>query len=223
MTTHPYISGSGNIAQMIGNLKRNFPASVTSETVKKFGLAPNNESYVINALQFIGVLDSESKRTDVGHKIFLQNENDFPSAFEELVRNAYTDLFETHGEDAWALDKGQLTTYFRTTDKTSEIIGGRQAAVFIMFRGLSGREQPSEKLPTSGTGTLLITRPKPQARKTKTVEQKNAEKAKTKGDEIIRRNDVAMTVRIEINLPSDGSQDTYDAIFKSIRANLINE
>jgi hypothetical protein len=31
-----------------------------------------------------------------------------------------------------------------------------------------------------------------------------------------------LTVRIEINLPSSGDQDTYDKIFKSIRENLIN-
>ncbi len=34
---------------------------------------------------------------------------------------------------------------------------------------------------------------------------------------------MALTVRIEINLPANGTQDTYDMIFKSIRANLINE
>lgn len=37
------------------------------------------------------------------------------------------------------------------------------------------------------------------------------------------RRDMALTVRIEINLPAGGSQETYDNIFKSIRANLINE
>lgn len=64
MASHPYISGAGNISQMIGFLRENFPATVTSETVKKFGLASNNESYVINALQFIGAIDEEGKRTE---------------------------------------------------------------------------------------------------------------------------------------------------------------
>jgi hypothetical protein len=32
-----------------------------------------------------------------------------------------------------------------------------------------------------------------------------------------------LTVRIEINLPADGDQKTYDRIFKSIRENLLNE
>jgi hypothetical protein len=37
------------------------------------------------------------------------------------------------------------------------------------------------------------------------------------------KRDMALTVRIEINLPAGGTQETYDAIFKSIKANLIDE
>ena len=35
------------------------------------------------------------------------------------------------------------------------------------------------------------------------------------------KGDMALTVRIEINLPAEGTQETYDAIFKSIKANLF--
>jgi hypothetical protein len=31
-----------------------------------------------------------------------------------------------------------------------------------------------------------------------------------------------LTVRIEVNLPATGDQDTYDKIFKSIRENFLN-
>lgn len=63
MSSHPYISGPGNVSQMIGYLRKNFPATVNADTVKKFALASNNESYVINALQFVGVIDEAGKRT----------------------------------------------------------------------------------------------------------------------------------------------------------------
>ncbi len=33
---------------------------------------------------------------------------------------------------------------------------------------------------------------------------------------------VGLTVRIEINLPANGTQETYDNIFQSIRKNLLN-
>ena len=31
-----------------------------------------------------------------------------------------------------------------------------------------------------------------------------------------------LTVRVEVNLPADADQETYDKIFQSIRKNLIN-
>lgn len=224
MASHPYISGAGNIAQMIGFLRKNFPATVTSETVKKFGLASNNESYVINALQFIGAIDEEGKRTDKGHDVFVLGDDDFPSAFEGLVKEAYSDLFELRGEDAWSLSKKELTSYFRTTDKTSEAIGGRQASVFITFRALAGHEQPSDKPATSGTKTAPTTKAKPAAaKKTTGAEVKTATKVTEKANTNEQRRDMALTVRVEINLPANGTKETYDAIFKSIKANLIDD
>ena len=45
-------------------------------------------------------------------------------------------------------------------------------------------------------------------------------KGTTELDSSDGRKDMALTVRIEINLPANGSKETYDNIFKSIRANL---
>jgi len=206
---------------MIGYLRKNFPATVTSETVKKFSLAPNNESYVINALQFIGVIDEDGKRTTKGHDIFVMNDDTFPKAFEGLIREAYSDLLEIRGEEAWTLSRKDLTAYFRTTDKTSEVIGGRQAGVFQMFRALAGHHSVEEKTATKSS-------PKPKQPKSKPPAQPKAKDASASletphVDVQGGRKDMALTVRIEINLPANGTQETYDSIFKSIRANLINE
>lgn len=227
LATHPYISGPGNVEQMVSFLRKNFPSTVTSETVKKFSLASNNESYVINALQFVGVIDEEGKRTSKAHDIFVLGNDKFPTAFSDLVRNSYKDLFDIRGEDAWQLSKSELTAYFRTADKTSEVIGGRQAGLFQAFARLAGYEAISASSP--GSAGL-----KPKASKSKPISSKPAKVAKpvTSTPEkdpksgIVEKSghkDVAMTVRIEINLPANGSQETYDNIFKSIRANLIND
>jgi len=209
---------------MIAYLRKNFPANVTSDTVKKFGLAPQNESYIINALQFIGIIDQEGKRTEQGHDVFVLGDDEFPKAFEGLLRSAYSDLFETRGEDAWTMTKPQLTGYFRATDKTSEIIGSRQAGVFIMFRALAGHEQSGESaLKPAGTKPK---QPKPKAVTAKATKTADAQKSKGATLDVNGgkdRRDVGLTVRIEINLPAGGSKETYDNIFKSIRANLIDE
>jgi hypothetical protein len=221
MASHPYISGPGNISQMIAYLRKNFPATVTSETVKKFGLASNNESYVINALQFLGLIDEAGKRTTEGHDILVLSDDKFPAAFEGLVKKAYSDLFEIRGEDAWTMSKSELTGYFRTTDKTSEVIGARQASVFQMFRSLAGHEsaegKSAPKSPAKPRGNR--TKAAPPQSKAKPVEPDGA-KMKVGLGSSEGRKDMALTVRIEINLPANGSKETYDNIFKSIRANL---
>ena len=46
------------------------------------------------------------------------------------------------------------------------------------------------------------------------------------GDDVVRggknRQDVGLTVRIEVNLPPGGDADTYDAIFASIKKHLMS-
>src|ERR1700759_1095632 len=52
----------------------------------------NNESYVINALQFLGILAEAGKRNDKGHEAFAIHEDEaFKKAFAGLVRTAYKD------------------------------------------------------------------------------------------------------------------------------------
>lgn len=218
MASHPYISGAGNITQMIGFLKKNFPSTVTSDTVKKLQLAPNNESYVINALHFIGLIDEKGKRTDKGHEVLtIHDDAAFKKAFADLIRTAYKDLFELRGEDVWTMSRDDLVGYFRTTDKTSAIIGSRQAVVFQALRSLSGYEQVDV-----GPDKPKNKSAKPKAVKTPKATQKVKVPPIDPPEKHPAKRDMALTVRIEINLPAEGSQQTYDNIFKSIKANLFS-
>jgi len=199
--THPYISGPGNIAQIVNHLRKNFPSTVTSDTVKRLSIAPNNESYVINALQFIGVLDEEGNKTEEAAKVFsIHKDEEFYSEFSKLVKSSYE------------------------ADQTSATIGARQAGTYLVFKALSGHgELPSLRkagtkkavLPSKGQGKTASIKTKQRVTKVK-VPSAAASEAKSKGE-------VAITVRVEINLPGDGTKETYDNIFKSIRENLMDE
>lgn len=227
MASHPYISGPGNITQMIGFLRKNFPATVTSETVKKLGVAPNAESYVINALRFLGIIDEEGKRTEKGHETMAIHEDAaFAKAFGSLVRTAYKDLFDLRADAAWTMSKSELIGYFRSTDKTSELIGTRQAAVFQALRGLAGHEGSgvSQRVGSANKSPSKGAKPKT----TNSEKAKAPIKAATATAEPAvhfkpGKKEMALTVRIEINLPAEASAETYDNIFKSIKANLLNE
>jgi hypothetical protein len=118
-----------------------------------------------------------------------------------------------------------LIGYFRSADKTSDVIGTRQAAVFRAFASLAGHHDESTAAPgkatTKGkdkgarTAKVTVAKPKPAA-----VELKARENMKVGG---AAAREMALTVRIEINLPADGTRATYDNIFQSIRDNLLNE
>lgn len=222
MTTHPYISGAGNISQMIGFLRKTFPPTVTSETVRKLGLAPKNESYVINVLQFLGLLDEGGKRTDIGHEVMTtHNQEDFEKAFGNLIRAAYADLYEIRADGAWTMTRDELVSYFRSADKTSDIIGTRQASVFMALRELAGYENMTSAADLKPKKSQ-VGKKAPVKKAMSAAQQKIPQIADNTSLMVANpKSEMALTVRIEINLPAEGTQETYDAIFKSIRANLF--
>lgn len=224
---HPYVSGSGPLFQIVNQLRKSFPAGgVTADTLKKLGLAPNNESYVINILRFIGIIDEEGKKTDAAAKVFNQHDDAaFQQAFAALVKSAYSDLFSLHGDEAWKVDLDGLIQFFRSTDDTSAIVGRRQATTFQGLSALSGyAEAPQVKgSSVKKTHAEKVAPKKPANKKgTAIATQQQEPHPKPTAMAAPGGRDVGLTVRIEINLPADGNQETYDRIFKSIRENLID-
>ncbi len=217
---YPYVASAGPLVRTVDHLRKSFPKEVTAETLRKLGVAPKNESYVINVLRFLGVLDDEGKKVDAKAKAFLQHKDDaFNKEFEGLVKNAYEELFELHGDGAWALDRATLTQFFRTTDHSSDIVGTRQAGTFTYLAGLSGHTE----LPQARDSAP---KKKASAARKATTQKKEKPKAEapseSTADPIAPDSRVGLTVRIEVNLPADGDQQTYDRIFRSIRKNLID-
>lgn len=234
---HPYMSGSGGITQLTTQLRRSFPATVTADTLKKLGIAPNNETYVLNILKFIGVLDGENKKTPAATPIFNQHDDgEFQEQFSKLVAQAYHELFDLHGPGAWGLSIDKLIAFFRNHDGTSDIVGKRQASTFQTLARLSGKtvdeSEPAGK--ASGSGNTKAVKKVTPARKATASATKPTEQAlatvmpqpsmpsSPPKESSVHTGGMGLTVRIEINLPAGGDQATYDAIFKSIRANLLN-
>ncbi|MGB8275347.1 MAG: DUF5343 domain-containing protein [Alphaproteobacteria bacterium] len=219
---YPYVASAGPLVKTIEHLRRrSFPKELTAETLRKLGVAPKNESYVINVLRFLGVIDDEGKKVDDTANAFVQHKDEeFQKQFESLVRNAYAELFELHGDDAWTMDRTGLAQFFRTADHSTEIVGTRQAGTFTYLAALSGhtvlpqvREASARKATTKKSGGAAV----PKAAAVYAAAQTHATTAEHPPEPR-----VGLTVRIEVNLPADGDQKTYDEIFRSIRKNLID-
>jgi hypothetical protein len=226
-TNYPYISGSGPVVKVVQHLRRSFPPTLDADVLKKLGLAPRNESYLLNIVRFLGLIDAEGKKVEAAAKVFLIHEDvSFQKEFEPIVKKAYRELFQLHGDDAWKLSVNQLITFFRQSDGSSAVVGQRQAMTFRGVAAICGHgEMPAPKdstarvsvAPARSDGTakkekkqVVVSAPVPAL--SPAVHQAAP----------IRDPQVGLTVRIEINLPADGSQEVYDNIFQSIRKNLID-
>ena len=213
---HPYSPGGpGGISAAINQLLRSFPKTVDSETLKKLSIAPKNESYIINILRFIGAIDPNGNKTEKAASTFTKSNDEFKQAFEEMIKPAYAGLFELYGDTTWALAQDKLVSYFRGADQTSDLVGRHQATTFQILAGFAGHGTPQP----------------PRAKAAKSSEPKGAKSAKPPAAVVTRpgasgsggtqQSDFGLTVRVEVNLPAQGDQDTYDKIFRSIRENLF--
>jgi hypothetical protein len=216
---HPYVGGSGALVQVLDHLKKSFPTNLDAGVLRKLGFAPKNESYILNIVRFIKLIDETGARTEKGQRVFtLHDASSFEKEFSELVKSAYADLFKLHGEDAWTLDSGKLITYFRQTDQSSELVGTRQTGTFKALAAYAGHAA------APAGAQRMKAKPAPSGKaKPKAIEKLTEPPRKTlNGSPKARGDSVGLTVRIEVNLPANGDQDTYDKIFKSIRENLLN-
>ncbi|AZC17368.1 DUF5343 domain-containing protein [Pseudomonas sp. CMR5c] len=224
---HPY-SGIAGLTQTIAQLRKSFPAQFGSDTMKKLGIAPNNESYVLNTLRFLGVLDEDGKKGKNVGSVFSQHEDEeFQRGFSGIVSSAYSELFELHGEGAWTLPLTKLIAYFRHTDSTSDVVGKKQAATFQALGVLSGKVDGVVRSPVTkpkASDPSTPTRPVRSKPPKATLQQSKVEMPLPiqSASPVTQSSAMALTVRVEINLPAGGDQETYDRIFKSIRENLLN-
>ena len=219
---HPYVNTIEGLSKAIKQFRNAFPPTVNANTLQKLGIAPKNESYVINGFRFLGFIDANGQKTTAAGTVFSHHNNEaFAAAFAARVKKAYSGLFELHGEKSWSLDNNQLISYFRTTDQTSAIVGRRQAVTFRSLARFAGYGD-SPDVETKARPTKPIEKKNPKRKAPAPRQVKND--APKEGHDPTTNNSsrVGLTVRVEINLPAEGDQDTYDRIFKSIRENLLN-
>lgn len=219
---YPYVSGSGGLVQATNHFRKSFPPEVTAATLKKLGIASNNESFVINILRFINLLDEKGQKTSDANSVFSQhNDEEFQLGLAKLIENAYDDLFLLYGDSTWDLPSDKLISFFRNTDKTSAVVGQRQASAFQALAGLSGHGMtPTQKATVT---SRRAEKKSPAKIKSVDARQKKDGDSQVADTKVKSGKDMGLTVRIEINLPAVADQATYDRIFRSIRANLLNE
>jgi hypothetical protein len=217
----PYANSIPGLLALLNQLRSNFPATVTADTLKKWSIAPNNETYVLSVIRFLGLIDDEGKKNADAGKAFLHTDDaEFQKAFADLVHTAYSGLFDLNGDASWTLERKKLVTFFRHDGDTSDLIGTRKAATFEALAEFAARR---------ASNTAKPPQPRPAKSSSKRVSRPPSVPAAPASDSPVvttasQRSAVSpsLTVRIEVNLPVADDQAVYDRIFKSLREHLIN-
>ena len=233
MPNYPYISGQGALIAAFTQLRKGFPPKVDAGYLKRFNIAPANESYVISILRFLDLIDDEGNKVDDNTHFFYGDENLFKEGLEASMRRAYAPLFGEMGDEALDSDRTSLAHWFRASDRTTELVGGRQASTFLTLAALAGhgelpaRATATKKIATNGTPPQKKAAAKKSATK-KVAEPPAEDDGGTDGGDgrgkvrVKVGQEVGLSVRIEVNLPPGGDADTYDAIFASIKKHLMS-
>jgi len=221
---HPYISVTSGLVSAFVQLRKGFPSKVDAGYLKRFNIAPSNEFNVIAILKYLGLIDDDGNRVESKTGYFFGGDDAFQSGLEGALRSAYPQLFDEMGDGALDAERSTLTSWFRGSDKTTELVGNRQASTFQILAALAGHGE----LPKAHNGIAKKTPATPSTPIRKATNKKTTKQAAApagessdRGGKIRHGNEVGLTVRIEVNLPPGGDADTYDAIFASIKTHLM--
>jgi len=133
--SYPYAQPISGIDQIVTHLRKSPLQEINTSRLKSLGIAPNNESYILNTLRGLGIYDAEGKAISTAIDIFYLEDSKFFPGFAALVKSAYDGLFNVH-TDAWTLEKPRLVSFFRAEDKSNQLLLS-QVAVILRLRFVS--------------------------------------------------------------------------------------
>lgn len=225
--TYPYISGQGALVKTIEQFRKSFPSTVDAAYFKRMGIAPGNESYMINILRFLGLIDDTGAKVEEAADAFYGTDQHFKDGLTALVQKAYKPVFDELGADAWTESRDTLSHWFRMVDKTTDLIGGRQASTFLALAGASGNGAPVEARSSSKSTpkTPAKTQPKKSSAANDAPPKDDIQRQPSGGLTVngggsSEGGPIGLSLRIEINVPVGATADEYDAMFASIRKHL---
>jgi len=208
-----------NVSDIIHHLRNKFPqGGVSADTLERLGIASSDGRLLINVLKFVNIIDDGGDKTEDSGIVFSKHKTeDFQKSFEPLVKNAYSGLFDLHGEKAWKLGEPDLISFFKGADKMSNITSQRQSYAFRALAKACGYgvspKSTNQNKPKVATG---------KDKRSKVVATRSDANTNTENSPLKKDKRFGLAVKIEINLPVGGTKETYDNIFKSIRENLID-
>lgn len=202
--TYPYMVANGKISQIIDKIKKAAePSKFTHAFLKQLGFASTNDRAIIPLLKKLEFLNDDSTPTEKYKD--LRDTTRFRYALGEQIKVLYSDLYAINTKIHEANEDEIKGAISRVTGKDETAVG-RYYATYKTLTDIAEFDEPVEE--------EINEEPK--------VEQKQPEKPSPKAQvPPIKVSSPDFHYNIQIHLPATTDITVYNAIFKSIKENLM--
>jgi hypothetical protein len=199
-TDVPYMVSAKNLPAILDAMqKAGVPAAFGLDFLKDLGYTSSNDRSVIKVLKYLGILD-DSGRPQTSYREFV-DQTRAKVVLAQRLRTAYDDLFLADKE---AHSKGaeQLKGWFKTKTGASDAVASKMATTFKALATYADFK---------GAPPVAV---EPAKRDEK-------EKVSPPERPSVLESPLGLTYRIEVHLPDTTNVDTFRAIFRALREELL--
>ena len=205
MLTKRYLPSAKNIPVLFGKVvEGTAPEKFTVEHLKAIGLASSNDWPLIPLMKDLGFLTAEGAPTSRYHS--YRDKSRSKQVMAEALRDAYADVFHV-SEQPTASDRSAVEGLFKSKNNSSDKVAQLQAATFYALLALAD---------------LAAKAPAPFADQKDRNASDDADLSELRPVATISPGiSTELHYTIQVHLPATKDLEVYNAIFRSLRENLL--
>lgn len=202
MTEYPYMTSNNKISMIINSLQvAAKPAKFTLEFLRNMGYTSTNDRGIISLFKRLGFLTADSVPTVYYDQ--LRDKTTFRKILAARIRDLYSELFTVNTKIYKDTDDNIKGAIARVTGADEKIVG----RVFSTFKALCSISDFSEAS-AQDASPQAETDESPQENTTQSFSNPTVHNAE-------------FHYNIQIHLPATTDISVYNAIFKSLKSNLL--
>jgi hypothetical protein len=206
-TEIPYLPSNKNLHSILDKVQHAaVPESFNTDFLKDLGFTSSNDRSIIKVFKYLGFLDA-SNRPQSPYRDFVDH-NKTKHVLAERMRSAFDDLYISN-KKAHEMGVDELKGWFKSKTGKGDAVALKIATT---FKGLANYADFSK---------ASVQQEKPTESKEKESDSIK-ESAQPKDIQKISLENMGLVYRFEIHLPDTQNIDTFRAIFKAMREELMS-
>lgn len=200
---YPYMTSNNKIEPIMKDIQKAAkPPKFTVEFLRHLGYTSSNDRAIIPLLKKLGFLGADGVPTEYYDK--LRDATESKNVLGERIKDLYTDVFKIDTEIYKRSDEDIKGAFARVTGKDAKSVG-RYFSTFKTICGLAN----------------FAVKTTPDAKEKKVVEKREIPKPEVIETHEVQKRSSQFHYNIQIHLPATTDISVYNAIFRSLRENLL--